>query len=279
MPEGAIYRAQVTHTRAGKVRHRFRHSVFYLYLDLHVLDDFADRSQLFSHNRFNLLSFFDRDHGCRDGRPIRGWVEDQLKRAGLFDAEGRICLLTLPRMFGYAFNPLSVYYCFDRDDKLTAVLHEVRNTFGELHGYLLPAHPSPQGLVRQETAKGFYVSPFMGMAGRYRFRLNVPAEVLTLGIRETTVEGTGLNAFLLGRRRPLTDWELLRALLSMPFMTIKVIASIHIQGAWLWMKGAKFHRKPPAPRESVTLPVPGAQPPIESSGRAGTGAPLEGANN
>jgi DUF1365 family protein len=161
MPEGAIYRAQVTHTRAGKVRHRFRHSVFYLYLDLHVLDDFADRSRLFSHNRFNLLSFFDRDHGCRDGRPVRGWVEDQLKRAGLFDAEGRICLLTLPRMFGYAFNPLSVYYCFDRDDKLTAVLHEVRNTFGELHGYLLPAHPSPQGLVRQETAKGFYVSPFI----------------------------------------------------------------------------------------------------------------------
>jgi DUF1365 family protein len=150
------------------------------------------------------------------------------------------------------------------------VLHEVRNTFGELHGYLLPAYPTPQGLVRQETAKNFYVSPFLDMAARYRFRLTVPADVLTLGIRETTAEGTGLNAFLRGRRRPLTDWELLRAVLSMPFMTLKVIASIHIQGAWLWLKGANFHRKPPAPRDSVTLgPRKGPDSEAPSGAQAG----------
>ena len=108
VPEGAIYWAEVTHTRAGKVRHRFRHSVFYLYLDLDRLDDFAGRSWLFSRNRFNLLSFFDRDHGCRDGRPCAAWVKGQLKGAGLYDPQGRVFLLTLPRLLGYVFNPLRV---------------------------------------------------------------------------------------------------------------------------------------------------------------------------
>jgi DUF1365 family protein len=253
MHDPAIYRAEVTHTRTGPIRHRLRHSVFYLYLDLYKLDDFARRSRIFSRNHFNLLSFFDRDHGCRDGRPIAVWVETQLKHAGFFDPQGRIFLLTLPRILGYVFNPISVYYCFDRQNQLIAVLHEVRNTFGELHGYVLPAHPSPQGLVHQETAKRFYVSPFMGMDALYRFRLNIPAEVLMIGIRATTVEGIGLAAFLRGRQRPLTDWELLRAVFAMPFMTVNVIASIHIHAMRLWLKGAIFHRKPPAPRQTVTI--------------------------
>jgi DUF1365 family protein len=217
MHDPAIYRAEVTHTRTGPIRHRLRHSVFYLYLDLYKLDDFARRSRIFSRNHFNLLSFFDRDHGCRDGRPIAVWVETQLKHAGFFDPQGRIFLLTLPRILGYVFNP------------------------------------SPQGLVHQETAKRFYVSPFMGMDALYRFRLNIPAEVLMIGIRATTVEGIGLAAFLRGRQRPLTDWELLRAVFAMPFMTVNVIASIHIHAMRLWLKGAIFHRKPPAPRQTVTI--------------------------
>ena len=253
MADSAIYRAEVTHTRSGPIRHRLRHSVFYLYLDLNKLDDVAGQSRIFSHNRFNLLSFFDSDHGDRDGKPIGVWIDAQLKRADLFDPEGHIYLLTLPRILGYAFNPLSVYYCFDRHNHLIAVLHEVRNTFGELHGYLLRAQPSPEGRVRQETAKRFHVSPFLGMTAHYWFRLNVPAEVLTVGIRETTEEGVGLMAFLRGHRRPLTDWELLRAVIAMPLMTIKVMASIHIHAVRLWLKGATFHRKPPAPQQTVTI--------------------------
>ncbi|MDX1484194.1 MAG: DUF1365 domain-containing protein [Alphaproteobacteria bacterium] len=253
MPSSAIYRTEVIHARTGDVRHRLRHSVFYLYLDLGKLDEAAVKTRLFSVNRFNLLSFFDRDHGARDGTPVKAWVEDQLKRAGLFDPEGRICLLTLPRLLGYVFNPLSVYYCFDRNGALIAVLHEVRNTFGELHGYLLPAHVGDDGIVRQSTDKRFHVSPFIDMAALYQFRLMVPDERLDFRVCERSAAGAGLKALMRGTRRPLTDRELLAAVLSMPLMTVKVIAAIHWHALRLWLKGAPLHAKPRRPADDVTL--------------------------
>lgn len=253
MPEQAIYRAEVTHARSGAVRHRLRHEVFYLYVDLDRLPDMDRRLRVFSHNRFNLLGLYDRDHGPRDGRALKPWVEEHLKRAGLYDPGGRICLLSLPRILGYAFNPLSVYYCYDSAGALIAVLHEVRNTFGEMHAYLLPAHPDAGGVVHQETAKQFHVSPFIAMAARYRFRLTVPGARLTLGIRETMDDGSTLTAILAGHRVPLTDRALLRAVGAMPWMTVKVIAAIHWHGARLWLKGARYHRKPPPPEETVTV--------------------------
>lgn len=262
MPSPAIYRAEVSHTRTGEVRHRLRHSVFYLFLDLGRLDETAAASRVFSCNRFNLLSFYDRDHGARDARPVKKWVEEQLKRAGLFDPGGRVFLLTLPRILGYVFNPLSIYYCFDSEDRLTAVLHEVRNTFGELHGYLLPAELGADGVVRQETDKRFHVSPFIGMAARYHFRLSVPGETVDVRISQT-IEGGGLKARLWGRRHPFNDRELLAALASMPLMTFKVMAAILWHGAHLWLKKASFHRKPEAPAEPVTFDPP--QPAAKSA--------------
>jgi DUF1365 family protein len=253
MDDAALYRAEVTHARSGRIRHRLRHSVFYLYLDLDRLERTARRCRFFSCNRFNLVSFYDRDHGSRDGRPVREWINDQLDRAGLHDPRGRVFLLTLPRILGFVFNPLSVYYCFDRNERLIAVLYEVRNTFGELHGYLLPARPSLAGVVQQETDKRFHVSPFIGMKARYRFRLNIPGERLTLGIAETIADGGGLTACLVGRRRPFGDAQLLRALVAMPLMTLKVVAAIHLHAVRLWLRGARFYRKPPVPYELVTF--------------------------
>ncbi len=258
MPSASIYRAEVVHARSGPVRHRLRHAVFYLYLDLDRVEETAGRSRLFSCNHFNLLSFFDRDHGARDGRPVKAWVEEELERAGLHDPKGRIFLLTLPRILGYVFNPLSIYYCFDRRDRLAAVLYEVRNTFGELHGYLLPASPGADGAVRQETPKRFHVSPFLGMTARYSFRVAPPGEVLDVRIRESAAGGAGLTALLRGRRRPFNDRELLAAVLSMPFMTLKVMAAIHWHAARLWLKGARFHAKPEAPADLVSADAAGS---------------------
>lgn len=266
MPSPALYRTEVIHARSGDVRHRLRHSVFYLYLDLARLEETAARTRLFSVNRFNLLSFYDRDHGARDGSPVKAWVEGQLRHAGLFDPEGRICLLTLPRLLGYVFNPLSVYYCFDRDDKLIAVLHEVRNTFGELHGYLLPARVGKDGIVRQTAAKRFHVSPFIDMAARYRFRLNVPGERLDFRISERSLGGAALKALMRGRRRTFTDNELFAAVLSMPLMTLKVIAAIHWHAIRLWLKGAPFYAKPRRPAGDVTAE---AGPPEDHQAAAG----------
>ncbi len=253
MYDAALYWAEVTHARSGQVRYKLRHSVFYLYVDLARLNQVAQTCRLFSHNRFNLISFFDRDHGGRDGHAVKAWVEEHLKRADLYDPQGRIFLLTLPRVLGYAFNPLSVYYCFDRDGGLRAVMHEVRNTFGELHGYLLPAQPTAEGMVYQESDKHFYVSPFMGMTAQYHFRLSLPGKSLILGIRESSANGTSLTACLVGHRRALGDGHILRALLAMPLMTFKVIASIHLHAVKLWWRGAPYHRKPPAPKAAVTI--------------------------
>jgi DUF1365 family protein len=263
MDEAAIYRAEVIHTRTGRVRHRLRHTVFYLYLDLDRLGETADATRLFSVNRFNLLSFFDRDYGARDGRPVKAWVEGHLRRAGLYDPKGKIFLLTLPRLLGYAFNPLSVYYCFDRAGNLSAVLHEVRNTFGELHGYLLPARPGADGIVRQTARKAFHVSPFIEMSARYHFRLTPPGEELDFRIVESVADGSRLTAVLRGRRRAFTDREVVAAVLSMPLMTLKVIAAIHWHAVRLWLKGAAFHRKPAPTADDVTLdarPVPVSEP-------------------
>ena len=267
MDSPSIYRSEVVHTRTGRVQYRLRHSVFYLYLDLDRLEDTARGTRLFSINSFNLLSFFDLDHGTRDGRPIKAWVEEQLRRAGLFDPEGRICLLTLPRLLGYVFNPLSVYYCFDRSETLIAVLHEVRNTFGEMHGYLLPALPGSDGIVRQTIPKSFYVSPFIQMSACYRFRLTLPGETLDFRISESVADGSGLTALLRGRRRPFTDREILAAVLPMPFMTLKVMVAIHWHALRLWLKGATLHTKPRQPAEDVTLQPPPVHRPDSAANR------------
>lgn len=254
-PAPALYVGRVVHERHRPVRHRLAYGVFFLLLDLDEIDACAAQSRLFAHNRFGVLSFYDRDHGPLDGTPLRPWVERHLKEAGLQDPGGRIMVACFPRLWGYVFNPLSVYYCFDRDGRLTAVLHEVRNTFGELHGYLLPvaSDATAGGAIRQEVAKEFHVSPFIPMAARYVFRLHVPDERFVLVIEDYFEDGLGLTAVMTGTRRPLTDRALLAAVARHPLMTLKVIAAIHWHALRLWLKGVPFLSKPPKPANTVTI--------------------------
>ena len=171
-----IYRGQVMHRRLVDTPYRFEYAVFSLLLDIDRLADTVDRSRLFSYNRPNLFAFYDRDHGPGDGQPLRPWLENHLQGCGIRLEGGRIQLLCFPRILGYAFNPLSVWYCYHRDGDLRAVLCEVSNTFGERHGYLL--HEQGQAMafpVRASRSKCFHVSPFLPMRLQYRFRLTAPA--------------------------------------------------------------------------------------------------------
>jgi len=234
----ALYAGGVVHQRLRPRRHRLERRVFWLLLDLDELDGLGRRLRLFSRNRRNLFAFFDRDHGDGSGRPLRAQVEARLAAIGVDLAGGAIRLLTMPRVLGYVFNPISVYYCHAPDGRLAAVSYEVSSTFGERHFYdLAVLDGGGDESFRQSCAKALYVSPFLEMEMRYRFRGRAPGERVGLTVGCDDARGPMLTASLWGERRPLADGALARAALAFPLMTLKVVAAIHWEALLLWFKG------------------------------------------
>jgi uncharacterized protein len=243
------------HRRLIPFRHRFVYRVFSVLLDLDEIPSLSRRLKLFSHNRWNLFSYHDQDHGGRDGRSVRPWVDGQLRRAG-FEPDGfKIFTHCFPRILGYVFNPITIYFCYDQSGEPRAILYEVKNTFGEQHGYLIPisADRQPGQPIVQGCDKAFHVSPFINMAARYRFRLKEPGAKLSILIRQSLEDGETLLATHTARRESLSDGALLRILVNYPFMTAKVMIAIHWEALKLWMKGAQFHARPAPPIEDVSL--------------------------
>jgi DUF1365 family protein len=255
MTASALYMGKVVHARTRPRRHRLSYRVFWLLLDLDEIDALDRRLRLFSHNRWNLVSFHDRDHGARgtERRPLRAQIETHLRAAGIETDRVRITLLTMPRILGYVFNPLSIYFCRAGDGALAAIVYEVSNTFGERHVYVAPADPAGEGPVLHGCDKRFYVSPFLDMDLAYEFRVTPPGARVAVAITARDAEGPVLAAALGGERRPLTDGTLLRACLAVPLLTLKVISGIHWEALRLFLKGAPFHRRPPPPAEAATV--------------------------
>jgi len=251
--QSAIYVGAVMHRRVRPQRHRFRYSAFWCLFDLDELPQLQSSLRFFSHNRWNLFSLRDRDHGDGSDTPLRTQAERLLKEAGV-DASGPIRLLCMPRTFGYCFNPLSIYYCHAADGDLAALIYQVHNTFGGRHSYVIPA-AYERGDAYQSCLKRFYVSPFLGMDMRYDFRISGPDERIAVGICASSSGKPVLNAVLSGERRMLTDVGLVRLAITMPAITLKVIAAIHWEALKLWIKGLRLHARPqPTPR----LAAPGA---------------------
>jgi DUF1365 family protein len=221
-----------------------------LLIDLDRLCDADRQSRLFGVNRRALYSFHEADHGDRDGASLRAHVDRRAAERGVDLAGGRVLLLCYPRLFGYVFNPLSVYFCYRSDGPLAMLIYEVRNTFGGLQTYVLPVQPGEltDAGVRQEQDKTFYVSPFIEMAMRYRFRIGPPDETVRLRILESDHEGPLLSATFFGRRRSLTSRALLGAFMALPLLTFKIFAAIHWEALRLWLKGARLV---PRPEETV----------------------------
>lgn len=242
----ALYVGDVMHARLKPMSHRFSYRVLSLLVDLDRLTE-ADRlTRLFGVNRRALYSFHERDHGPGDGSSLRTHVDRQLAEHGIDLAGGRVLLLAYPRIAGYAFNPLAVYYCYDRSGAMAALIYEVRNTFGEMHAYVCPLAPGEMSAsgIRQERDKAFYVSPFIAMDMRYRFRMHAPDELVKVRILETDADGPLLAATFCGERKHLTTSSLLAAFCRLPFMTLKVIGGIHFEAARLWLKGARLQARP-----------------------------------
>ncbi|MGO9420610.1 DUF1365 domain-containing protein [Roseiarcus sp.] len=238
-PASALYFGSVFHRRLGAVPHRFRYRLFWLFVDLDELNDCGRRLRLFSHNRFNLFSLHDRDHGDGSARALREQAAALIRESGIGEEIGAIRLFCMPRTLGYAFNPLSVYFCYARDGGLAALIYEVHNTFGGRHSYVMPAKTSG-AVARQACDKSFFVSPFLPMGLRYEFQVSPPGESIAITIRAVGPDGPALRAALIGQRQSLTDRSLMRAAVYAPFVAMKTIAAIHWQALRLIMKGAVY---------------------------------------
>lgn len=249
----ALYAGEVVHKRVQPKAHQLRYDVFSVLFDLDELPSLARGLRLFGYNSWAPVSFYDRDHGARDGSALRPWAEAQMRSIGIEPDGGPIELLCYPRLFGYVFNPLSVYFCRRKDGALAAILYEVHNTHGEQHTYALPAGDAP--VIKQRAAKAFFVSPFIGPKAAYNFLIVPPGESVSIVIREEAAGALLMAASFRGERRPLTSSVLLRHLCAFPFMTLKVICAIHWEALKMWVKGFEiFPHKPHRTRQPGTLP-------------------------
>jgi uncharacterized protein len=242
----ALYFGEVMHARLKPIGHRFSYRVMSLLVDLDRLDAADRQSWLFGVNRAALYSFNEADHGERDGSALRIYAQRCAAAHGIDLTGGRVLLLCYPRLLGYTFNPLSAYFCYRADGELALMIYEVSNTFGDIHAYVLPVKPgeSSDAGVRQTQEKLLYVSPFIGMAMRYHFRVSPPGDSVKLRILETDRDGPLLAATFNGCRRALTTATLLRSFCSLPLVTLKIVAAIHWEALRLWLKGARLVPRP-----------------------------------
>jgi hypothetical protein len=238
----ALYFGEVMHARLKPVGHRFKYRVMSLLIDLDRLDAADRQTPLFGVNRAALYSFNEADHGHRDGSSLRAYAQGRATEHGIDLTGGNVVLLCYPRLLGYTFNPLSVYFCYRADGELALVIYEVRNTLGDIHAYALPVNPDQvsHAGIRQQQDKLFYVSPFVEMAMRYHFRISPPADNVKLRILEIDHEGPLLAATFKGHRRALNTVELLRSFCALPLVTLKIVAAIHWEALRLWLKGVRL---------------------------------------
>ncbi len=251
----ALCVGRVFHKRLRPFENAFSHAVFFLRVPLSQLDRIGNR--WLSRNSFNLLSFVDRDYGPRDGTSLEAWMRALLKREGIRTADGEIVLQTFPRLLGYVFNPVSVWYCHDRAGQLRAALCEVNNTFGERHNYLV-VHDDQRPIDANDwlsARKVFHVSPFCAVTGHYRFRFQQDADRAFAQI--DYFDGANdadklLVTTLHGTPEVLTSGSTLRAFIRHPLMTFAVVFRIHSQAVTLWLKRLPYFRKPEPPSFETT---------------------------
>jgi len=248
-----IYSGFITHKRFKPKRHFFTYKTFSLLIDLDEIDNLGKKIKFFSYNKFNFLSFYDIDHGPRDGSSLINWVRNTLDNAKIDIGPGTIKLLCYPRFFGYVFNPLSIFYCYDKNSQLKAILYEVKNTFNEQHTYVFSVSSHSSNLILHRCDKKFYVSPFMEMETFYNFRLLNPGKTLNIFIRQRDNEGTLLTACQIGKRVEMSSKNLLLQFIKHPLMSFKVILAIHFEALRLWIKGVKFVKRKIKMRNNLSI--------------------------
>ena len=252
MINSAIYNGQVIHKRFKPKVHYFKYKVFSLLIDLSELETLDRKVNFFSFNKFNLISFHEKDHGERNGSSLKLWVHRNLEKNNIQTKDIKIKILCYPRIFGFVFNPLSVFYIYNLKDQLISIMYEVKNTFGEQHTYIFKV-TKDSNLIQNNCSKKFHVSPFIEMNCTYFFRLLKPGNKISVVIDQYDNEDKILYASQDGFRSDFDTKHLIISYLKHPIMTFKIILAIHFEAFKLWAKGIKFVKKKIKIKNNVTI--------------------------
>ncbi|WP_422139863.1 DUF1365 domain-containing protein [Endozoicomonas sp. ALC020] len=247
--KSAVYWGQLMHNRIRPRKHRFSYRVASWLIDLDELNQLDDELKLFSVSRFNVLSFHPKDFADGSGNCLKTQAT-RLLLAYDIPAPEQIFMLCYPRVLGYIFNPLTVYYCLDSEQKLSTLIYEVSNTFGERHSYVIPIENSEgkKTTFHQSVKKQLHVSPFFETECEYRFKARLPDQILKLGIHLHNADGQLFAAVLKGERQALSDLNILRQLFVLPLQAFKVTLAIHWEALRLFIKGVRVVRHVPKGR-------------------------------
>ncbi len=241
--KSSLYLGSVVHKRLTPNQHAFSYRVFSLCLDVDEIEQLDRQLRLFSRDAWNVLSFWDRDLGNASGKTVGDKARALLADAGLQSCGHRIELVCYPRVLGYAFNPICVYFCHDEAGRLGAIIYEVSNTFRERRAYVIEAPHRASDTIAQACEKELYVSPFTSPAGSYSFHVRPPGEELVVGVAFRDAKRAVLKTHFRAKRIPLSDGAILRLLTGNPMMTLKVIGAIHLEAARLWIKGVPITQR------------------------------------
>ena len=252
MINSSIYNGSVIHKRFKPKKHFFKYRVFSLFLDLSELKELNNKLNFFSLNKFNLISFYEKDHGERDGSSLLKWVKNNLRRNNISTDNIKVKLLCYPRILGYVFNPLSIFFIYDNNESLVSILYEVKNTFGEQHTYVFKIGGENK-LIQNNCSKKFHVSPFIEMDCNYFFRILKPEDKMSVIIDQYQANEKILYASQDGKRVDFNSKELLKSYLKHPLMTFKIISAIHFEAFKLWTKGIKFIKKKLKIKNNITF--------------------------
>ncbi len=248
----SIYNGKVIHKRFKPKEHFFKYSVFSLLIDLSELNQLDKEIKFFSFNKLNLISFYEKDHGSRDGSSLVAWVKKNLEANNIYFKDIKIKLLCYPRIFGYVFNPLSVFFIYNSNEKLISILYEVKNTFGEQHTYIFKVDDDLK-VFQHNCSKKFHVSPFIEMDCNYFFKILKPEDKMSVIIDQYQANEKILYASQDGKRVDFNSKELLKSYLKHPLMTFKIISAIHFEAFKLWTKGIKFIKKKLKIKNNITF--------------------------
>ena len=271
------------HHRFAPKAHRFDYRIFMFAVDLDELGMLQRKLRLFSLNRSNIYSFREKDffpsgepaHNSsasalsqgsdRNAASLKARVVDCLAQRGIDLTGGRVMLVTLPRVFGYLFNPVSFYFCYDRNSQPVASIAEVTNTFKEMKPFVLgPETRTADATFSLRLPKYFYVSPFTDMDVAFDFTLRTPTEKLSLQIDDYDAGRRTLTSVLAGSKTPLTDARLAWFTIKYPLITLKIISLIHWHALKLYLKKIPWFAKaarPDAQRDLYRPHISIANPP------------------
>lgn len=244
-----LFQGRIRHRRRTEPEHSFTYRVWHSLIDVDKIPEICRRISILSHNRFNILSLYDRDHMTAQAGTIRSKLDSWFASQGVAPPEGKVLLLTGLRHLGFGFNPVSFFFCYDARNLLQHVVAEVNNTFGETFCYLLESDGSDH-LINQQSSKKFHVSPFQPVEGEYQFRITPPGDNLTIRIDLLRGGKRVFDATLTSHRRPLTDRSLLSAVARHAHLSALTVIRIHWQALKLWIKGASFYKKPIMPENA-----------------------------